>query len=182
MYLYKISNSVSESIYIGITKNKINDRWSSHKNAAKRGVKTPLYDSMRAKGFECFQIEIVQEFSKYEDLLKAEYNLIKKLKDQSFKLYNLLDGGISHFNIKDKEAWKQKLKKARAGRKPFLGMKHTEDNKQLFKEVSNKYWSTQKTYSHEDIKNLSLTDAIKTTGISKTHYYRLKNKCKTGEE
>jgi hypothetical protein len=55
-------------------------------------------------------------------------------------------------------------------------MKHSEENKKLFSEVSNKYWNSQDTYNSNEILKYGFTKANKIFGISKTHYYRLRKK------
>ena len=53
-------------------------------------------------------------------------------------------------------------------------MKHTEENKKLFSEVSNKYWDEHRLYTVEQIVSAgSFKKAQELYGISKTHYYRL---------
>lgn len=173
MYLYKITNIISKSIYIGITKNAPQMRFSSHKCAANRGEKSKFYDAIRKYGINNFKLEILNSFSNIEKLYKAEKNAIKCFKKSGYNLYNILEGGISYFPIIDKESWKKKLKIARKGRRPSLGMKHTDRNKKLFSKVSNTYWKTQKTYNKKEIIKYSFKDAKELFGISKTHYYRI---------
>lgn len=177
MYLYKIINNISDSIYIGITRSSLGTRWSAHKWCCKRGIKTPLYDSMRSKGIDEFRIEIISTFQTTEELEKAEKDTIKQLREQGTKVYNILDGGASYFPIRNKEEWKIKLREKRVGKKPALGMNHTAENKELFVKVAREYWDTQNTYPTEEIIKHSFKEAKLKFGISKTHYYRLK---KTG--
>lgn len=178
MELYKITNKVSGSVYIGITKGSAKKRFYSHKCSAKMGLKTKLYDAIRSYGAESFKLEVLNTYSDRRSLELAEINCIKSHKNSGYSLYNILSGGVSYFPIKDKEAWKLKLKEKRKGRKPALGMKHSKKNRDYFSKVSREYWESQNTYNVEEIKNLTLSEAIKNTGISKTHYYRLKNKLK----
>lgn len=146
MYLYKIKNKISNSIYIGITITTINNRFSSHKNAAKRNIKSKLYDAIRKYGIENFTIEKLNEYSDKNKLYKAEINAIKSFKKSGYNLYNILIGGSSYFPIVNKEEWKKKLREKRIGRKPALGMKHTQANKELFSKVSRIYWDSQYIY------------------------------------
>lgn len=77
--------------------------------------------------------------------------------------------------------WKSKLSEKRKGRKPALGMQHTDENRALFQKLSREYWSTQHTYCWDDIKDLSFREANEKYGISKTHYYRLRKRSKTND-
>lgn len=181
MFLYRILNTISPSIYIGITIGTLHKRFGEHKRAAIIGTKTPLYNSMRSKGIDKFYIELIQEFSKLKELQNAEYCLIKELRDKGeVTVYNILDGGQSYFNIVDKEAWKAKLRIKRVGRTPALGMKHSEDNKKLFGEYGKLRWDLYRRYPKEVI-NYSFKNANLKFGISKTHYYRLLKQSKNEE-
>lgn len=89
----------------------------------------------------------------------------------------MTNGGEGGFVVPAEKinSWKEKLSKARKGRQPALGMKHTEENKKLFSEVSKKYWDENRIYSPEEIRKFSsFKEANRATGISKTHYYRIK--------
>lgn len=182
MYLYKILNTVSGSVYIGITRTTIYQRYAAHKSSAKRGVKTPLYDAMRSYGIDKFIISVIAEYTTDEDLLFAEKSTIAMLRESGIHVYNILDGGESYFPIKDKEDWKRKLSKARQGRTPAKGMKHTEENKAYFANVANEYWKENKVYPDdliETIINMRCVDAMREYGISKTHFYRLRKGSRT---
>lgn len=174
MYLYKIINLQSDSCYIGITKNCYLKRLRDHKSAARRGTKNKFYDAIRSYGEDNFIIGVIKEYTNYNELLQAEFNTIKEYKESGKKVYNILDGGKSYFPIVNKEAWKVKLRKARKGRKPALGMKHTDKNKELFKKISKEYWNSVETYPKEKIVKLSFKEAKEKYGISKTHYYRIR--------
>ena len=172
MYLYEIRNTESDSVYVGITRTSLNARFRAHRCCAKRGIKTPLYDSMRAKGSEKFSIHLVAEFETEEQMLNAEKELIAYHRNIG-KCYNILDGGSSYFPIKNLDAHKERLKAARVGRKPALGMKHTEENKQFFSECGKARWDLYGRYPRE-VLNHSFIEANNKFGISKTHYYRLR--------
>jgi hypothetical protein len=152
-------------------------RFIAHKGAAYRNnCKTKLYDAIRSYGIENFDIILIAEYPNWESLSIAEIETIRLYKELGYNLYNMKDEKQPHFYIKDKDAWKNKLKEKRVGRKPALGMKHSEENKKLFSEVSNKYWNSQDTYNSNEILKYGFTKANKIFGISKTHYYRLRKK------
>lgn len=173
MYLYEIRNTVNKAVYVGITRNTLRQRWSCHKSSARRGVKSILYDAIRSFGIDKFYIVEVEQFNTEDQLLQAEKDLIKFHREFSEKCYNILDGGENYFPIHDWEAHKAKLRKARAGRKPALGMKHTEENKKRFGEFGKMRWDLYGRYP-EDVVSFSFKEASSKFGISKTHYYRLR--------
>lgn len=172
MYLYEIRNTESNSVYVGITRSSLDQRFRSHKHSAKSGAKTPLYDSIRAKGFDKFTINLVKVCLTEEELLASEKDLIQQHR-LSGKCYNILDGGAAYFPIKDWDKQKLKLRASRAGRKPALGMSHTEDNKKLFSQFGKMRWDIYGRYP-KDVISYSFVVANKMFGISKTHFYRLR--------
>lgn len=171
MKLYEIRNSENDAVYVGVTRNSLIRRYGSHKHSAKT-VHTPLYCAMRKHGFDKFRIELVYEFETEGEMLKAEKDRIAFYRKIGVKCYNVLDGGESYFPVKDWEAHKAVLREKRKGRKPALGMKHTEENKQLFSACGKARWDKYGRYP-DDITSLSFKDAKEKYGISKTHYYRL---------
>lgn len=163
--LYRIKRQESLKSYIGITKNSLSKRWAGHKYSALSGKKSPLYDSMRKYGIESFSITLLQEFDTWQDCCNAEKSLIKEEKNQ---LFNLAAGGEGGFVVSNTALWKEKLRKARAGKKPALGMKHTEENKIFFSECSKR-----RKLKYEGALPSTFKEAS-SLGISKTHYYRLR--------
>ncbi len=171
MKLYEIRNSENEAVYVGVTRSTLVRRWASHRFSSKTVV-TPLYCMIRKYGLDKFRIELVEEFRTEQEMLDAEKARIKFYRESGVKCLNVLDGGEGYFPIKDWEARKAQLRAARAGRKPALGMKHTEENKKLFSECSKARWDKYGRYP-EEVTQLSFKDAREKYGISKTHYYRL---------
>lgn len=173
MNLYKITNNINGRCYIGITKHSIHKRFRQHLFAAHSGKKSYLYDAIRSYGNEHFSIEHLCSFSNEEAMLNSERNHIIYMKLSGQKLYNIKDGGNEIFGMRDKDAWRVKLKAARIGRKPAQGMKHTDTNKKLFSDYGKLRWDLYGRYP-DDITELSFKDAHNLHGISKTHYYRLR--------
>lgn len=59
-YIYKIWNDENDKIYIGETKNSLEQRWQGHLYSAKTSD-THLYRAMRKYGINKFHIEVVEE-------------------------------------------------------------------------------------------------------------------------
>jgi len=175
--LYKIVNKINGHCYVGMTKQLIETRFSQHKDCARNSTKkTIFYDAMRSYGCENFEILLVGTFDDKESCGKAEISTI-----ESIGYYNMAKGGSGGFVVPNKEEWREKLSISRKGRKPAQGMSHTEENKELFSEVSKAYWATQETYDWEEIKHLTHKEAKIQFGISTTHYYRLKGRFSSNE-
>lgn len=168
--VYKVTNILNNKSYIGMTKQSLDKRFSQHKQAAKRGVKTLLYNAIRKYGTNNFIIELISEHSNKKECINQEiYHISKNING-----YNIASGGEGGFVVQNIEEWKQKLSKSRKGRTPAVGLKHSNVVKKVCREASIKYWKTQNTYTWEEIKNYSYKEAKEKFGISITHYYRLK--------
>ncbi len=206
---YLITNNVNQKVYVGISKDPIN-RWQRHKSNArstssKARYNTYLYNAMRKHGIDSFSFQITATFNCKKECELYEIAKIKQMRTDAIPNYNLHDGGTLGYdmrsssryaewkkalkenaignskNAETKEAWLNKLKEQRKGRTPALGMKHTDEAKQLASEVSNKYWDSQDTITRDPEKvtailALSHKEAKAQFGISTTHYYRLKKR------
>ena len=175
-YLYYIVSEKSNGIYVGVTTN-LKHRLSSHRYCANKGNKRPLYTHMREFGVDNFVIWTVTAYNNKNEAYIAEEAEIKRLRqDSNNMVLNVADGGLGGYVVPDeyKEIWRAKLIKARKGRKPALGMKHTEENKRFFAECNKRKIPK---YPKEII-TLSFKDAKEKYNISKTHYYRLLKQAK----
>lgn len=170
--LYRIINKISGRSYIGMTKNSLSFRFKSHKWAATSGKKSPLYNAIRSYGLENFEINKLSEYVTKQDCCEAEVAAIVG----EDNLYNLAKGGEGGFTVSNIVEWKKKLSKAREGRKPALGMKHTEENKKLFSECAKR-----RVKKYPTILPASFKEASAILGISKTHYYRLIRRARCNE-
>ena len=79
-YCYKISNTVNDKLYIGITKN-ISSRWGTHKFDSKRS-KLPLYRAMRKYGFSNFKMTVIKEMNSWKDIAQYEIEMEKNITDR----------------------------------------------------------------------------------------------------
>lgn len=172
MQLYQYTNKISGNKYYGIS-NDAKRRYYTHKYQAKRGMKTKFYDAVRSYGWHNFDFIVLEEGD--ADYISAkEIELIASDPD----CYNLHKGGHVGFDVRTKgakatEEWKAKMRLARKGKTPALGMKHTEKTKKLCGEYGKLRWDMYGRYPKE-VTNYGFTEANRLYGISKTHYYRLR--------
>ena len=161
-----------------MTKQVLLKRFYQHKSDSKLNrTSSPIHNAIRKYGINNFDIILIQEFSEKQKCVEKEKELISK----NINGYNVAPGGEGGFVVTNIESWKAKLRVAREGRKPALNMKHTEKSKNYFSEVSKKYWETQDTYDWKEIEHLTHKEAKLKTGISTTHYYRLKKQFSSNE-
>lgn len=169
-YVYKIVNDFNDKYYIGYT-NNLKQRWNAHRYFHTRR-KSKLYNYMKKYGFDSFTMHVVKSFTVREEALEFEISLIDL---QDALCLNLAKGGEGGFVVpEDKmEEWRIKLRTSRKGRKPALGMRHTDDNKRFFSECSRRKVSK---YEGIDFKTMTFPQARDAYGISKTHFHRLRKK------
>ena len=133
--VYKIVNKVNGKYYIGMTKQTLIKRFSQHKQNAKMGKNTYLYNAIRKYGNDNFEIELLLECSNKEECCNLEIEYISKNKNG----YNLAPGGEGGFVVQDIKSWKCKLKESRKDKTPFLGKTHSEEAKKKCAEASKLY-------------------------------------------
>lgn len=96
MIIYKITNQVNNKVYIGLTTETLQKRWSGHLQAYKT-CKRHLYESMRKYGIENFTIEEIDKADSFKELGELERKYIKEYNSQNpDKGYNLTAGGESN--------------------------------------------------------------------------------------
>lgn len=91
--IYKIYNDINDKVYIGQTRQKLNDRWHAHKyNAEHKIYDYYLYRAMNKYGIDNFHIEIVEECPN-EELNEKEIAYINKFNSYAPNGYNSTKGG-----------------------------------------------------------------------------------------
>jgi len=92
MIIYKITNLITNKVYVGQTTMSLARRWAVHK-AAKRV--SPLTSSLKKHGASNFKIEEMARASSLEELNALEIYYIRTLDTVYPKGYNLSTGGKS---------------------------------------------------------------------------------------
>lgn len=90
MIIYKITNKITNKVYIGQTRMALSRRWNQHKTAKR---KSPLYSSMFKYGIQNFTIKQIDKAENAEDLNKLEIFYIKQHNCIYPNGYNLSLGG-----------------------------------------------------------------------------------------
>ena len=92
-YIYKITNTVNDKVYIGQTTRTLTERYEEHLRCACKRVNRYLYDAMNHYGYDKFKIEPITEVGN-EQLNDLERFYIAKFKsaDPTFG-YNITNGG-----------------------------------------------------------------------------------------
>jgi group I intron endonuclease len=140
-YLYVITNTFNNRVYVGIT-NHLNKRISDHRKGMvtgkdKRGGKSYIYSSGYKHGVDKFYFTYCKTYDTREDLAKAEVDLIAYYKSLNTPIYNLTAGGEGAVGIKRSPETLLKMslaQKERYRKERKLGIRkprkpHTEETK-----------------------------------------------------
>lgn len=110
-YIYKITNTINEKIYVGKSKNpKV--RWRQHKSHSKKR-NTKLYYAMRKYGIENFTFEILEECLESQVNEKETYYVF--LLEPYYNMTNGGDGG-GFLNKKHGDKWKNAIRQSNSKR------------------------------------------------------------------
>ena len=94
MYIYKITNTVNNKVYIGQTvQTNPKMRWYAHLADARRGKKSYLYDSIRKYGQESFVWEIIDNAESTDELNVKEEYWLNFYRGQGVVVYNNREAG-----------------------------------------------------------------------------------------
>lgn len=91
--IYKITNIITNKLYIGQTSKSIDDRFKRHKRCAERKVNRYLYDSMNHHGYDKFIVTLLEEVETKEQADEREKYWIKTLDTLFPNGYNMTTGG-----------------------------------------------------------------------------------------
>jgi group I intron endonuclease len=92
-YVYIISNTINNKIYVGKT-NNLKDRWNGHKSEAKQlKYISIIHYAMNKYNASNFSIQSIEEHDNENDALKAEKFFIEYFKSLGAELYNISAGG-----------------------------------------------------------------------------------------
>lgn len=148
-YIYKITNTVNNKVYIGQTIRAIEERFSRHLAEARNHTNRPLYDSMNHYGYDKFCVEQIVE-APDEQLNELEAFYISKYNSTDrFIGYNLTTGGDSYRVCLSEEAEARRVAKIAAAHKgrtqsketiekrvaKLKGQKRTNEQRQRFSEA-----------------------------------------------
>lgn len=114
--VYQITCAVTSKSYIGITRRRIQDRWSDHCEAATNGRKTRIAAAIRKYGVENFQIEHIASARTVDDLLALERALIAQEETVS-RGYNVSIGGDGPNGLTHSAESRAKMRQSHLGKK-----------------------------------------------------------------
>ena len=124
-YIYKITNTVNNKVYIGVTiRADVEHRWVQHRSTIRNGNGCPLLmKAFKKYGEDAFKFEVII-ICFDEDVFRFENDYILKYNAMSPNGYNVAVGGLIGMS--------------------FLGRKHTEETKQILREKQKHIMRIQK--------------------------------------
>lgn len=169
--IYMAENVKTGKCYIGQTWCGLESRKKQHMYSARR-TNTKFHAALRKYPEKFWVWHILQDNVVKSRLDSLEKYYIKEIGMPN--LYNLTTGGRGAERGPIAEATRDKLKAARVGRKPALGMKHTEATKKLCGQYGKLRWDIYGRYDVDKVLAVGYAEAHRLYKISKTHYYRLR--------
>lgn len=142
MIIYKIENKINGKIYIGQTKNSLNNRVANHfKNESFIG------NALRKYGIQSFDVSIIDECSSKEILNEKEQYWIRFYNCGAPLGYNLLPGGSYSIGFSGRQHSEESLRKMRelqsGENNGMYGRKHSEETRRKIGEA-------EKGFKHSD--------------------------------
>ena len=119
-YIYKITNTVNNKAYIGVTiRADVEHRWVQHRSTIRNGNGCPLLmKAFKKYGEDAFKFDVLI-ICFDEDVFRFENDYIIKYNTMSPNGYNVAVGGLIGMS--------------------FLGRKHTEETKKILREKTKAY-------------------------------------------
>lgn len=132
MYIYRITNNITQDFYIGKTTQEIEVRFRQHKTKAKGNKsQTILHRAMRKYGVENFTIEIIDTAD--GDINESEIKWIKEL-DPLYNMTSGGEGGDTSSSPLYQEYMKTHSNNMSGKNNPFYGKRHSEETKRRISE------------------------------------------------
>ena len=91
-YIYKITNTINNKIYVGVTSRTLAERFKEHKSRIEERNSVHLYQAMEKYGRDSFTIELLDTANTSEEMFEKEKYYIK-LYDSYNNGYNMTLGG-----------------------------------------------------------------------------------------
>lgn len=160
MFIYKLTNTLNNKIYIGLTTESISERCRKRIAEAKyrKSRNSYILNAIRKYGSEVFKVEQLDTASSLEELQQKEIFYIQKYNSTNRKIgYNLTKGGEGNLGLKMSDNTKEKIRQKRLGDK----------------------WSDERKLNHSKLLKLKNIDYSK--GIENLKAYNLKTSKKVNE-
>ena len=119
MRVYLIENKMNGKRYVGITTDTLENRFTTHKSAARTGSELHLHRAIRKHGEENFSINLLEECADVETMKTRETFWIDELGTLQIlgKGYNMTRGGDGVFGYRHTDDARRRMSENRSGEK-----------------------------------------------------------------
>jgi group I intron endonuclease len=120
MFIYKLTNTLNNKIYIGLTTETISERCRKRIAEAKYRESRNSYilNAIRKHGSEVFKVEQLDTANTLEELQQKEIFYIQQYNSTNRNIgYNLTKGGEGNLGLKMSDETKEKIRQRRLGNK-----------------------------------------------------------------
>ena len=120
MFIYKLTNTLNNKIYIGLTTESVSERCRKRIAEAKYRDSRNSYilNAIRKYGSEVFKVEQIDAANSLEELQQKEIFYIQQYNSTDRKIgYNLTKGGEGNLGLKMSDVTKEKIRQKRLGDK-----------------------------------------------------------------
>ena len=142
--VYKLTCTLNQKIYIGITKRPISERMKQHRKLARSGSNFLISRAIKKHGWENFKVDLLAEKLTQSEAHDMEISLIKRLGACYEHGYNMTPGGQLGVSLRPetsarrsesgKRAWENSEKMKRVVKDPERNRKIGEHSKTLHRD------------------------------------------------
>ncbi len=87
MIIFTITNKITNQVYVGNTRNDLDDQWQKMVAAAEQQLDYPLYKDIRVHGTDNFSVDVYDYVETREELAEVEQDAIELFNAKSLKGY-----------------------------------------------------------------------------------------------
>ncbi|GAA4650317.1 hypothetical protein GCM10023116_26000 [Kistimonas scapharcae] len=87
MIIFTITNKITNQVYVGNTRNDLDDQWQKMVAAAEQQLDYPLYKDIRVHGADNFSVDVYDYVETREELAEVEQDAIELFNAKSLKGY-----------------------------------------------------------------------------------------------
>lgn len=139
--IYTITNTVSNTIYVGQTICGTFRRWNQHKHRLNQGTHTNPYlqNAWNKYGASAFEFAILEAHDTLEAMNDAERHIIEYFRYIGVRMYNSKQGGDNGRHSEESKQKRRGRKMPEEARAKMRGRKHTDEARRKMSEANTRH-------------------------------------------